>query len=186
MNTKRERGFALYLAIALVAATGLTAWGVLSWDKGRLAAAHKAGHTQAMTEVKTAQVAAENRALLNQREQIISLNSQLTKATNAYLTSQTNLVDARNRAVASGKRVHDTASGDALDRRVAAADLSTLRTFGTGAFRTAVSCRESVAEIGLGAGGLVESASAYRFEHARAEALMKFSMPKSPFNKTKE
>jgi hypothetical protein len=187
MNLKRERGIALYVALIAAAATSVAAVAVTAWDKGRLEDARQAGYNQAKQELTVAHVAAENRSLLNQREQIITLNNDLTDAINDYNRTKTQLDAAHALAWKSGERVRNVATptGGELDQRLAKADVGTLRTFGAGAFRTAQTCRDVVAEAGLGAGGLVASSASARFEHARAEGLSKFSMPKTPF-KTKE
>lgn len=186
MDLKRERGIALYVALIAAAATAVAAVAVIAWDKGRLGDARQAGYDQAKQELTVAQVAAENRSLLNQREQIITLNNALTDAINDYNHTKTQLDAAHALAWKSGERVRNVATtGDELDRRAAAADLNTLRTFGTGAFRTAQACRDVVAEAGYGPGGLVGSSASAHYEHAVAEGLSKFSMPKTPF-KTKD
>ena len=187
MNFRREEGIALILAIAAVAVAGFASWGVIAWDKRRIKDAHQAGYDQAKTEVATDRLAADNRALLTQREQILTLTNELTEARNAHDATKQDLGDARARAFAAGQRVRITAApGGGLEDRLGAAECGVARTFAAGAFRTAQSCRDDLAELGLGTGGLVESSSSARFEHARAEALMRFSMPRSPFTQPKE
>lgn len=138
------------------------------WDKARLA-----------------QVQAENRSLLVQAERIATLTNELAEAQSVHAKISSYLARARAGADKRGERVREQTAGDNLDRRLAAADCGVSRSFGAGAFRTATTCRNDLAEIGLGAGGLVESSASAHYEHARADALMKFSMPRSPFTKEK-
>lgn len=186
-TTRLQRGFTGYVLLAALVVGGLGVWGAMVWDKGRMQAARQAGYDQAKAEDQAAQTAAENRSLLNQREQIINLTNELTEARNAHDATKQDLGEARARAFAAGQRVRSAAAptGD-LEDRLAAAQCPIVRSFAAGAFRTAQSCRDAVAEIGLGSGGLVESAASARYEHARAEALMRFSMPRSPFTQPKE
>lgn len=181
MNTRRERGIAL--TVALVTATLVAAAAVAAtiWEKKRMEGAYQAGYDQAMEEVKTAQVAADNRALLTQREQIITLSNELTEARNAYDKTQTDLAAARDAARRAGQRVHNAAApGGGLEDRLGAAECGVARAFGAGAFRTAVACRGHIEELGYGAGGLVGSSASARYEHRRAEAVINFKMPKAP------
>jgi hypothetical protein len=178
MSLRREEGVALILATAAVAAAGFAAWGVIAWDKARIKNAYQAGYDKAMEEVKTAQLGADNRALLTQREQIINLSNELTEARNAYDKTQADLATARDAARRAGQRVHNAAApGGGLEDRLGAAECSVARSFGAGAFRTAVACRGHIEELGYGVGGLVESSSSARFEHRRAEALKRYVSP---------
>lgn len=187
MSIKRERGIALTLALITAAVAAAAAVGVIAWDKSRIKSADEAGYARAKQEVKAEASAALNRSLLNQREQIITLNEDLTIAHDEYTRTKDQLDVAHAAARKSGERVRNAATaGDELERRVAAADLGAVRTFATGSFRTAQACRDVVAEAGFGAGGLVESSAAHRAEKQRADALMKFSMPSTPFTKPKE
>lgn len=120
-------------------------------------------------------------------ERVITLTSTLTELKNAYTTVAAGLNDARHRASVSGQRVRDaTPAGGELDQRLAAAECQVGRTFGADAFRTAVSCRGDLAEIGLGPHGLVETSAAEHYQAGRADALITFSMPRSPFTKPPE
>ena len=182
-----QRGLGLYVVMASVALGGVAIAGAVVWDKGRIKSADAAGYARAKQEVKVEASAALNRSLINQRELILTLNDDLTIAINDYTRTKAQLDAAHALAWSAGQRVRNVATtGDELDRRAAAASRDALRTFGTGAFRTAQACRDVVAEAGYGAGGLVGSSASAHFEHARAEGLMKFSMPKSPFTKTKD
>lgn len=186
-TSKLQRGFTGTLLLAALVLGGLGVWGAITWDKGRIKDAHQAGYDQAQAEAKTAQTAADNRALLTQREQIITLTNDLTEARNAHDKTQADLAVARDAARRAGERVRLAAApGGGLEDRIGAAECGVARTFAAGAFRTAQSCRDAVADLGLGPGGLVESAASARYEHARAEALMRFSMPRSPFLQPKE
>lgn len=181
MNLQRERGIALYVALITAALVAAAAVATVAWDKDRVKDAHQAGYDKAMEEVKTAQLAADNRALLTQREQIITLSNELTEARNAYDKTKTDLAAARDAARRSGQRVHNAAApGGGLEDRLGAAECGVARAFGAGAFRTAVACRGHIEELGYGAGGLVESSASARSEHRRAEALINFKMPKAP------
>lgn len=178
---KYDRGLSLVMLLGILAIGGAMTFGLIKWDKARLASAHQSGYDQAKKEVAIERQAAENRALLNQREQIITLTNELTEARNAFDAAQRNRVAALDRARRDGQRVRLAAGSDELDRRVASAQCPVVRTFAAGAFRTATTCRDALAEIGLGAGGLVESSASAHYEHQRAQSLMKFSMPRSPF-----
>lgn len=180
-TTRRESGFTLYLVAGAIIAGAAGLLFLKRWDSGRLDHARQAGYEAAMAEVKTQRLAADNRSLLLQREQIITLTNELTEARNAFDAVQRSRAAALDRARRDGQRVRLAASGDELDRRVGGAECSVIRTFAAGSFRTAASCRDHLAEIGLGAGGLVESSASAHYEHQRAQALMKFSMPRSPF-----
>lgn len=136
------------------------------WDQSRLARAQ-----------------AENRSLLVQAERIATLSNELTEAQSVHAKTTSDLDRARVGADKRGERVREQTAGDGLDRRLADAHCNVARTFAAGAFRAAAACRDHLAEIGLGAGGLVESSASAHYEHARAEALMRFSMPRSPFTK---
>lgn len=117
-------------------------------------------------------------------ERVITLTSTLSELKNAYTTVAAGLIDARSRASVSGQRVRDaTPAGGELDQRLAAAECPVVRAFGANAFRTAVSCRGHLAEIGLGPGGLVETSASEHYQAGRADALIRFSMPRSPFTK---
>lgn len=180
---KHQRGLGLYVVLASVALGGLAIAGAVVWDKARIKSADEAGYARAKQEVEVEVSAALNRSLLNQRELILNLNNDLTEAINDYTRTKTQLDAAHAAAWSAGQRVRNVATptGGELDQRLAKADLSTLRTFGAGAFRTAQTCRDVVAEAGLGAGGLVASSASAHFERKRAEGLSNFSMPKSPF-----
>ena len=142
--------------------------------------AARAGHG-----TRLAQAQAENRSLLVQAERIATLSTELMEAQSAHATARSNLASARAAAGKRGERVRNESAGTGLDQRIAAADCNITRTFAAGAFRAAAACRDDLAEIGLGAGGLVESSASAHYERARADALMHFSMPRSPFTKEK-
>lgn len=182
-----QRGFTGYVLLFALAVGGLGVLGALTWDKGRLQAARKAGYDQAQAEAKAATTAAENRSLLLQREQIINLSNDLSEARNAYTVVAKSLNSSRSAADRSGQRVRSaTPAGGELDQRLAAAECPVVRTFAARSFRAATACRDAVADLGLGAGGLVEAAASAHYEHARADALIRFSMPRSPFTKPVE
>lgn len=172
----------IYAWVALAGA--VAAGGAIWWHADQVDDHYEASFKAGQEQVRAQQVAAENRSLLLQREQIITLSNELTEIRNAYTTVAAGLTDARGRASVSGQRVRDaTPAGGELDQRLAAAECPVVRTFAAGAFRTAASCRDAVADLGLGAGGLVEASASAQYEHARADALIRFSMPRSPFTK---
>lgn len=162
------------LLLAGAGALGAAVW----WHAGRVQATHQAAYDKARGE----QVRAENRALLVQQERIAALSTQLMEAQSAHTKTQASLATARAAAGQRGERVRSAAGGDELGLRLGAADCTVARGFAADAFRTATACRDAVAEIGLGSGGLVESAASAHYEHERADALMRFSMPLSPFS----
>jgi hypothetical protein len=137
---------------------------------------------QGRAETRAAWLAAENRALLNMAERAATLSNELTEALHAYSIVSSHLASARTGADHRGQRVRSAAapSGD-LSSRLGAAECGVARAFAADAFRTAAACRDTVADLGLGVGGLVESSASAHAEHARADALMRFSMPRSPF-----
>lgn len=163
------------LALAGAAAAGGTAW----WHGSKVEEGFTRGHAAATAQ----HLAAENRALLLQAERIATLSNDLMEALNAYSITAQAVSGARVGADARGQRVRNAARpGDELDQRVGAAECGIVRTFATGAFRTAAACRDDVAALGLGSGGAVEAAASAHYEHARAEALRRFAMPRTPFN----
>jgi hypothetical protein len=121
-------------------------------------------------------------------ERAIALSNELNGARNAHQDALQRLSKARTRAADSGRRVRDAAdpAGGDLDQRIAAAECPVVRSFGADAFRTAVACRGNLAEIGLGPGGLVEASASEHYQASRADALIRFSMPRSPFTKPVE
>jgi hypothetical protein len=164
----------LYGAIG-AAAVGGAAW----WHSAKVESGYQRGYSVATGEHQ----AAVNRSLLLQAERIATLSNELTEALNAYSITSNALASARTGAEYRGHRVRAVAAGPELEQRLGAAECGVARTFGAGAFRTAAACRDDVAALGLGTGGLVESAASAHYEHARAEALMRFSMPRTPFKK---
>jgi hypothetical protein len=172
----------LYLYLAVAAAGAAALGGAVWWHSGRVADLHGAAFQAGLDKAKAEALAAENRALLIQREQIITLSNDLTELRYAHDQSVLDLASARAAAARNGQRVRNAVpAGGELDQRLAAAECPVVRTFAAGAFRTAATCRDAVAEIGLGAGGLVESSASARYEAGRADALIRFSMPRSPF-----
>lgn len=170
------------VVLALAAAVG-----------GALAYTHSAGKDAGRAEVqaswnaeKLQQAQAEIRTALLRAERVATLSNQLMEAQSAHAKTIKDLADVRAGAHARGKRVRDAAGGTELDQRVAAAECTVARAFAAGAFRAAAACRDHLADIGLGAGGLVESAASAHYEHRRAEALRQFVMPRSPFKPAKE
>lgn len=170
-------------AYALVATLLVTAaGGAYIWHGWEVDGAHDAAFSDGQAQVRGEALAAENRALLLQREQIINLSNTLTELRDAHTKTTKDLASARAAADQRGQRVRNaTPAGGELDQRIEAAECSVVRTFAAGAFRTAATCRDAVAEIGLGLGGLVESAASAHYEAGRADALIRFSMPRSPF-----
>lgn len=178
-------GWQFYALVALAGAAAMG--GALWWHADQVDDHYEASFKAGQEQVRGEQVRAENRSLLLQREQIITLSNDLTEIRNAYTTVAAGLTDARGRAGRSGQRVRDAIpAGGELDQRLDAAECPVVRTFAAGAFRTAASCRDAVADLGLGAGGLVEASASAQYEHSRADALMRFSMPRSPFTKPVE
>ena len=140
---------------------------------------------QGRAETRAAWLAAENRALLNLAERAATLSNDLTEALHAYSTVSKYLASDRAGAQSRGQRVRSAAApGSDLASRLGATECSVARAFAADAFRTAAACRDDLAEIGFGPGGLVESAASAHYEHDRAEALMRFAMPRSPFAPT--
>lgn len=185
MNIQRERGVALYLALATVAVTLVASFLGHGWYLAKLSAADQAGYDRAMSEVNTAQTKADNRALLNQREQIINLTNALSKARNEYAQTKLDLAAARTQLGAAPVRVRNAAApGSDLESRLAAAGIGVASSFGAGAFRAVKKSRDDIASLGYGDGGLVESSASARYEHARAESLKQQLMPKSPFKES--
>lgn len=170
------------VVLALAAAVG-----------GALAYTHSAGKDAGRAEVqaswnaeKLQQAQAEIRTALLRAERVATLSNQLMEAQSAHAKSINDLSIARTIAHARGQRVRHAAGGTALEQRIAAAECTVARTFAAGSFRAAAACRDRLAEIGLGAGGLVESSASAHYEHARAQSLMTFTMPRSPFQPPKE
>lgn len=165
------------VALALVTTVG-----------GALLHTHSTGKDAGRAEVQAAwnaeklqQAQAEIRTALLRAERVATLSNQLMEAQSAHAKTIKDLANARAGAHARGKRVRDAAGGTELDQRIGGAECSVARAFAAGSFRAAASCREHLADIGLGAGGLVESAASAHYEHRRAEALRQFVMPRSPF-----
>lgn len=165
--------------------------GVLLALLGGAYAFHAAGVSEAreqgMAETRAAWLAAENRALLNMAERAATLSNELTEALHAYSIVSSHLASGSAGAAARGQRVRSAAApGSDLASRLGATECSVARAFAADAFRTAAACRDAVADLGLGAGGLVESAASAHYEHDRAEALMRFAMPRTPFTSTEK
>lgn len=133
------------------------------WDKDALARSHE-----------------RNTTLLAHTERLITLSEELNGARNDFLQTQSDLAIARPAARARGERVRVAAKGTGLDAQLTDAQCSVVRTFAAGAFRTAQACRDDLAEIGLGTGGLVEVTGIAKYERARADNLLKFSLPRPP------
>jgi hypothetical protein len=133
------------------------------WDKDSLERSHE-----------------RNRTLIAHTERLISLSEELNGARDAYQQTLTDLASSRDAARTRGERVRVAAKGTGLDASLANAQCPVVRTFAAGAFRTAQACRDDLAEIGLGAGGLVDVSAVAKYERARADNLLKFSLPRSP------
>jgi hypothetical protein len=172
----------VYLYGGLLAAGAALSTGAWLWHGWQVDGVHDEAFKAGKDLAKGEALAAQNRALLTQREQIITLSNDLTELRNAHAQTVLDLAAARGRAVAAGQRVRNAVpAGGELDQRIAAAECPVVRTFAAGAFRTAATCRDAVADLGLGAGGLVESTASAYHEAGRADALIRFSMPRSPF-----
>lgn len=176
----------LYLYGGLLAAGAALSAVAMLWHGWQVDGVHDAAFKAGQAEVRGESLAAENRALLIQREQIITLSTDLMEAQRVHAQTSQALAAALARAAAAGQRVRSAAAGDELDQRIGAAECSVARSFGARAFRAAAACRDDAAALGLGTGGLVESAASAHYEHARAEALSKLRMPKGPFTTTLE
>lgn len=170
------------VALALMMAAG-----------GALLYAHGAGKDAGRSEVQAKWSAAdleraqaEIRTALLRAERVATLSNELMEAQSAHAQAVKDLAIARAGAHTRGQRVRNTAASNELDQRIAAAECTVARAFAAGSFRAAASCRDHLAEIGLGPGGLVESAASAHYEHRRAEALRQFVMPRSPFKPVKE
>jgi hypothetical protein len=173
----------LYLYGGLLVAGAAAATGANLWHGWKVDGAHDDAFKAGQAQVRGDTLAAENRALLNQREQIITLSNDLTELRDAHTKATKDLATALAAADRRGQRVRNaTPAGGELDQRIGAAECPVVRTFAAKAFRTAAACRDVVADLGFGAGGLVESAASAHYEAGRADALMRFSMPRSPFN----
>ena len=174
----------LYLYGGLFVAGAAAFAGAAAWHGAQVKATRDTAFKAGQTQVRTEALAAENRALLSQSERIITLSNDLTELRNAHEKTVVDLATARAAADRRGQRVRNaTPAGGELDQRIAAAECPVVRTFAAGAFRTAATCRDAVADLGLGTGGLVESAASAHHEAGRADALIRFSMPLSPFTK---
>jgi hypothetical protein len=140
------------------------------WDKDRIK----------LLAEKADQAAALNRSLLLQAERAATLSNALQENARAYSKISQELAVVRTRADADGRRLREQAASAQLATRVANAEREVVNDFAAGAFRAAVACRDDLAEIGLGAGGLVEASNSAHAEHSRAEALINFFMPQAP------
>ena len=121
-----------------------------------------------------------NRTLIVHTERLITLSEELNGARDVFQKTLSYLASARTVVHARGERVRVAAKGTGLDAQLADAQCPVVRTFAAGAFRTAQACRDDLAEIGLGAGGLVEVSGIAKFERARGDYLLKFSLPRPP------
>lgn len=135
---------------------------------------------------KLQQAQAEIRTALLRAERVAALSNHLMEAQSAHAQAIKDLSATRAGSRSRGQRVRDAAAGTELDQRIAAAECPVARTFAARAFRTAAACRDHLEDIGFGTGGLVESAASAHYEHARAQSLMNFTMPRSPFQPPKE
>lgn len=166
----------LYLYGAIAAAGAAAVGGAAWWHSAKVEAGYHRGYAVATGEHQ----AAVNRSLILQAERIATLSNELTEALNAYSITSNALAGARAGADHRGQRVRAVAAGPELEQRLGASECGVARTFAAGAFRTAQTCRDNVAELGLGVGGLVESSASAHYEHARAEALIRFTAPRAP------
>ena len=174
MNINRERGISLYVALIVMVATGAASMAIGVWDKNRLASAEEAGYARAVAEKAVEQTNSDNRSLLNQQEVIISLNNNLMKAKSEHSKTVRDLANVRAQLAVAAPRVQLAAeTGSGLEYQLASAGNGIASVFGARAYRIAVACRNNLAEIGLGTGGLVESAASARYEYERAEAASK-------------
>jgi hypothetical protein len=112
------------------------------------------------------------------------LQTALTEAKNANQEIERKRLAAVALADRRARELRDNQATEQLAVRtveaLATAECNVVRTFAAGAYRTATTCRDAVAEIGLGVGGLVETSASAHYEHDRAEALMRFTMPTAP------
>ena len=185
----------LYLYGGIFLAGALAVFAAMSWHSGKVEEVREAAVDLGRMEIEALRAAdaladARTRAhdALAYAERAITLSNELNGARNAHQDALQRLSEARTRSAAAGRRVRDAAepAGGELDQRIAAADYAVSRSFGADAFRTAVSCRGNLAEIGLGPGGLVETSASEHYQASRADALIRFSMPRSPFTKPVE
>ena len=169
-----------------VLALAATVGGALAYTHGAGKGAGRAEVQAAWNAQKLEQAQAEIRTALLRAERVATLSNELMEAQSAHAKTIKDLANARAGAHARGQRVRNTAAGNELDQRIAATECTVARAFAAGSFRAAASCRDHLAEIGLGPGGLVESSASAHYEHRRAEALRQFVMPRSPFKPAKE
>lgn len=172
----KSRGITLIGLLAILATGAALAVGVKSFYRAQLDAAGKA----AVEQYKLEQKAAENTALRMQAERIATLSNDLMEAQSAHAKAIRDLSVARSAAAAAGERLRVLTERGELESRIARAEREVLNTVAARAIRAAKAGRDAVAEIGLGAGGLVESAASAHHEHARAEALMRARFPRLP------
>ena len=138
------------------------------------------GFEQGRNSVIVEQLKADNHSMRLQADRIIVLTNDLATAKASYEKFASNLQTSRGSAAVTGDRLRKQTDSD-LDSRIANTQCPVVREVAAGALRTAITCRGYVADLGLGIGGLVESTNSAYYEHGRAEALMKFKMPTSPF-----
>lgn len=161
---------------AVLAGASLVA-GATLWHGHVAGKAIKAARADGANSVRLEQLAADNRSLINQAERGHTLTASLTKAKNEAHQSQIDLSGARARSAGAGQRLREQSTD--LNSRIAATECPVVRGFAADAYRTASACRGDIESLGLGVGGLVESAESAHYEHARAEALMKFALPET-------
>lgn len=112
--------------------------------------------------------------LVNQLKEAQDANTKIERARRDALA----LAERRARELRDNRSTSELALG--TTKALAVAECNVVRTFAAGAYRTATTCRDAVADLGLGAGGLVEATASAYHEHERAEALMRFVMPDQP------
>lgn len=184
---RHDRGLTFVGLLAILAIGGLLTFGLMKWDDARLASAHQAGYDLAKKDAATERQAAENRALLNQREQIITLTNRLKGAQRDYNQAETARTAADRRAAELDQRLLNLTDQQRLAADLAAAGhgpVSDYAATATGLYRA---CRAEYRSLGLGPGGCAQAAAAAHAQKSRADALSDTRYPRyqSPFN-TKE
>lgn len=139
---------------------------------------------RAVLQAQLEQAEERNMLLRAHLHRVNELTNELTEAKNAYEDVNRKRLAAVALADQRARRVRDLQATAELaastTEALAVAECNVVRTFAAGAYRTATTCRNAVADLGLGAGGLVEASASAHYEHSRAEALMRFTMPEPP------
>ena len=181
----RERGLSLVGLLSILVVGGLLTFGLMKWDEARLASANLDGYAQAKKDAAVERQAAENRALLSQREQIITLTNRLKGAQREYHQSEAARTAADQRAAELDQRLHHLTDQQRLAADLAAAGHGPVSDYAAAATGLYRACRTEYRSLGLGPGGCAQAAAAAHAQKSRADALSDTRYPRyqSPFNK---